>query len=344
MTHDGRIEWVDAAKGICIILVVMMHSTLGVGIAMGGDGWLHAAVAFAEPFRVPAFFLLAGLFAHRALTWSWRRFADRRILHYAYFYVLWVTIQFAFKAPGIAADIGALGALQAYLLAFVQPFGTLWFIYVLPVFYLIARFAQPLPPALVLAVALALHLLPVETGWLLIDETAQFLVFFLAGHLFRDQIFALAKAVSDHAVLAIVLLAGWVPAHAWLQAQGDLVGVPTLLSAVGAMAMVATAAILAGRLPRNALIDGLNWVGKYSIVVYLAFFLPMAVTRTLIVKTGLITDIGLASLVTTVAAVAGPIMLYYATRLTGLGRFLFERPRLAIIERRAKDRVPVPAE
>jgi uncharacterized membrane protein YcfT len=33
-TH--RIDWVDYAKGICIVLVVMMHSTLGVEKAPGG--------------------------------------------------------------------------------------------------------------------------------------------------------------------------------------------------------------------------------------------------------------------------------------------------------------------
>ena len=30
-----RVDWVDYAKGICIILVVMMHSTLGVEKATG---------------------------------------------------------------------------------------------------------------------------------------------------------------------------------------------------------------------------------------------------------------------------------------------------------------------
>ena len=28
--HDGRVDWVDYAKGFCIVFVVMMHSTLGV--------------------------------------------------------------------------------------------------------------------------------------------------------------------------------------------------------------------------------------------------------------------------------------------------------------------------
>jgi uncharacterized membrane protein YcfT len=33
--HDGRVDWVDYAKGFCIIFVVMMHSTLGVEAAAG---------------------------------------------------------------------------------------------------------------------------------------------------------------------------------------------------------------------------------------------------------------------------------------------------------------------
>jgi len=38
--NDGRIDWVDYAKGFCIIFVVMMHSTLGVEAAAGSHGWL----------------------------------------------------------------------------------------------------------------------------------------------------------------------------------------------------------------------------------------------------------------------------------------------------------------
>ena len=59
--RSGRIAWVDYAKGFCIILVVMMHSTLGVEAALGAKNWLHEAVIFAKPFRIPAFFLMSGL-------------------------------------------------------------------------------------------------------------------------------------------------------------------------------------------------------------------------------------------------------------------------------------------
>jgi len=58
----GRIDWVDYAKGICIVMVVMMHSVLGVELAAGQTGFMHVLVAFAKPFRMPDFFLISGLF------------------------------------------------------------------------------------------------------------------------------------------------------------------------------------------------------------------------------------------------------------------------------------------
>ena len=63
----SRTQWIDYAKGISIILVVMMHSTLSSEEALGHVGWLHEVVAFAKPFRIPAFFMVAGLFASRAI-------------------------------------------------------------------------------------------------------------------------------------------------------------------------------------------------------------------------------------------------------------------------------------
>ena len=116
-----RLAWVDYAKGISIILVVMMHSTLSSEDALHHVGWLHEVVAFAKPFRIPAFFLIAGLFASRSISADWRRLLDRKVLHFVYFYVLWLTIQFVFRTPGYIAEGGVVGALHAYLLAFIDP-------------------------------------------------------------------------------------------------------------------------------------------------------------------------------------------------------------------------------
>ena len=106
---NERVDWVDYAKGICIVMVVMMHSVLGVEKAAGQDR-LHALVVeFAKPFRMPDFFLISGLFLPLVIDRDWRTYLDRKVVHFAYFYVLWVTIQFGFKAPAFAAERGLAG-------------------------------------------------------------------------------------------------------------------------------------------------------------------------------------------------------------------------------------------
>jgi uncharacterized membrane protein YcfT len=66
-----RVDWVDYAKGICIVMVVMMHSVLGVEAAAGQTGFMHLLVAFAKPFRMPDFFLISGLFLSVVIDRDW---------------------------------------------------------------------------------------------------------------------------------------------------------------------------------------------------------------------------------------------------------------------------------
>ena len=109
MPRGQRVDWVDYAKGFCIVFVVMMHSTLGVENAAGQEGWLHAVVDFAKPFRMPDFFLISGLFLAQVIDRDWRTYLDRKVVHFAYFYLLWTAIQFAFKAPLFVQQHGLAG-------------------------------------------------------------------------------------------------------------------------------------------------------------------------------------------------------------------------------------------
>src|SRR4051812_37839509 len=116
----ARVDWVDYAKGFCIVMVVMMHSTLGVEAAAGHESWMHYAVAFAKPFRMPDFFLISGLFLARVIEPHRANYLGRKVLHFAFFFLVWVTIQFAVKAPGLAAEHGALGVARLYAEAFIE--------------------------------------------------------------------------------------------------------------------------------------------------------------------------------------------------------------------------------
>jgi uncharacterized membrane protein YcfT len=329
VSHPARVDWVDYAKGICIVMVVMMHSTLGVEKAAGETGWLHHFVEFARPFRMPDFFLISGLFLSRVIGREWRIFLDRRAVHFIYFYVLWVTIQFVFRAPGIAHDAGAAGVVREYLFAFIEPFGTLWFIYLLPIFALTTRFSRFLPPAAVFIAAAVLESLKIDTGWTVIDEFASRYVYFFAGYWLASYVFVLAAKAQARPKLALLGLAAWAAVNGLLVHGGFamLPAVSLVLGAAGALAIVSIAALL----EKFHLLNALRFAGEHSIAVYLAFFLPMAATRTLLLKFGFIHDLGTVSLIVTAMGVVLPLVLYVLVRGTRLS-FLFERPQAFRVE------------
>jgi uncharacterized membrane protein YcfT len=328
--HPGRIDWVDYAKGICIIMVVMMHSTLGVEAAAGTTGWMHYAVEFARPFRMPDFFLISGLFLARVIDRDWLRYLDRKVVHFLYFYVLWVTIQFIFKAPGFFNEMGAAGAVREYLLAFVEPFGTLWFIYLLPVFFVVTKLTRFVPPLAIFIAAAILESLRIKTGWIMIDEFAARFVYFYAGYWLATHFFTLADAVTQRPATALAAIPVWALVNGIVVFSGhaDFPVVSLVLGFAGAAAIVAISALIA----RANVLGLLRHAGEYSIAVYLAFFLPMAITRVVLLKTGLVPDIGTMALIVTAAGVVGPLVLHWLVRGTRLD-FLFRRPAFFYIDR-----------
>ncbi len=346
-TGSSRVDWVDAAKGICIIFVVMMHTTLGLGKAADETGYMHAVVAFAAPFRMPDFFLISGLFLAATINRPWRLYLDRKVVHFFYFYVLWVLIQFAFKAPFMLKD-GATVLEVARALAFtaIQPFGTLWFIYMLPVFFVVTKLLKDRPYWLLGAAAIleimpvntgeTLNLLagtlgvtPVEHGWVLVDEFCARFIYFVAGYLFASHIFAFATWARNHVSASAVGFVAWFIVNG-LAVYWGIATWPVLslaLGAAGAIAIIITSSLIS----RITLFRFLTHLGANSIVVYLAFFLPMIIMRLGLLKFAPWMDVGTMSLISTIVGVAGPMIFYAIVRHTGIGMFLFHRPQWAII-------------
>src|ERR1700694_2619862 len=284
---------------------------------------MHLLVAFAKPFRMPDFFLISGLFLSVVIGRDWRTYLDRKVMHFAYFYVLWVTIQFGFKAPSFAAETGWTHVGLMYLQSFVEPFGTLWFIYLLPVFFVVTKATRKMPPLLIWAMAAMLEMAHIATGWTAIDEFAARFVYCYSGYLFADYVFALSDHARARPGLALAGLSGWLLVNGGLVVSGfsewPLISLMLGLSGAGAIVTVGTL------LARARWLNFLRFCGEHSIVIYLAFFLPMAATRTLLLRTGFLHDIGTISLIVTVAGVVGAIAIWLIA-LALRANFLFERP------------------
>jgi uncharacterized membrane protein YcfT len=337
----GRVDWVDYAKGICIVMVVMMHSVLGVEAAAGATGFMHVLVAFAKPFRMPDFFLISGLFLPLVIDRDWRSYLDRKVVHFAYFYLLWVTIQFGFKAPAFAAETDWSHAGLLYLESFIEPFGTLWFIYLLPVFFVVIKLLRGWPPLLIWTIAAGLEAAHVATGWTVIDEFCARFVYIYTGYLCAGSIFALSDRARARPSLALVALAAWAVLDGSLVYAGvsEWPVISLALGLAGACAIITIGTLLA----RARLLNALRFCGEHSIVIYLAFFLPMATTRTLLLKTGVIHDIGTISLIVTIVGVLGALAIW-RTALAVKANFLFERPDVFWIAPRKAPAMLLPAE
>ena len=336
---EQRVEWVNIAKGLCIILVVMMHSTLGMGQAVGQEGWLHHVVAFAKPFRIPAFFLVAGLFMARALQRNWFSYIDKRVVHFAYFYVLWLSIQSVFKYNQIS-DGSFLRFVFQYLVALIEPYGTLWFIYVLAIFSVMTKALMRLPKNILVGLAIGLHIthlfyIPLSSivKWDLLGYVMDYYVYFVMGYIFSSAIMNYADDVEKRINIALIGIVIWMmisglfalssTGHARFETWASLPFIGLGLGCMGALGLIAISVIL----NKSPLSKILQYCGHHSIAIYLAFFLPMVITRTIFIKLGLTQDVGFASLIITIVAVATPLVIERIVRGTALD-FLFVRPKL----------------
>lgn len=321
---SSRLDWVDTARGFCIILVVLMHVAGGLQIALERESWIGPFIDWAKQFRMPGFFLLSGLFASRLIGKSWPEFLDRRIVPLVYLYLLWLAIHslLKFRSWG-EGDAAAL--FGSYALGLIQPFGLLWFIYLLAVFFVVTK-AMRGYPLVTWLVAAAIATVPVTTGWLLVDAFAAYFVFFLSGALFTPAIFRFADWVREHRTAALKLWLVWAAASALLaglfgyQTLHETFAADLVLGHAGALGVIAFSALFAGHL------GWIAYCGRNSLPIYLAFFIPMAATRIALIRTDLEFDVGTASLLLTLLCVALPLVLH---RLVGgtMLRFLFERPR-----------------
>jgi uncharacterized membrane protein YcfT len=295
--------------------------------AIGQTGLLSSFIEWARPFRMPDFFLISGLFLMRRINTPWRSYIDSKVVHFGYFYVLWMTLQFGFKGPSLVANQGVVSTMQDYALGFVDPFGTLWFIYLLAIFFVLTKWLKVVPPFMVFILAALLEMLPIHTGWIVIDEFAARYVYFFAGYWLAPLVFRSTEQLWTRNVFAVLaMLYIWTTGHSMAMVFGasNWPGMGLVLGFAGCAAVVTTAVLLA----RSGWTHWLRYLGANSIVVYLAFFLFMAATRSAGLKLWPEVDVDILAATSTLAGVVGPLLLFWAVRHTPLS-FLFQRPRWA---------------
>lgn len=148
--QSPRLPWIDAAKGIAIILVVMLHIyQLQLDSALWNAGekelrlqvWRRMNVV--EPIRMPLFFLVSGALAASALRSAWGSLLRKKTAFFYYLYVLWTSIH-TLLLVGIPAKFDAV-TWQSWLDQATYELGTIWYLWALALYFPLAKLLLSVP-------------------------------------------------------------------------------------------------------------------------------------------------------------------------------------------------------
>lgn len=278
LAATGRIreDWVDAAKGMAILLVVLTHAQTELAqVGHHLPAWAVAADTALGELRMPTFFLVSGLFAARALTDPIRSFARAKVTHFGYLYLLWSAFWLAALAGRAAASGHPVGdTLAEPAVGVLTAAGRLWYLVALPMFFIAARLMRRLPVAVQLATAAALSVV-FATDLITIpawgpDRMAQYLVWFLLGcHLSGVIRMWVPRA---RCWVPVVLVAAWVAGAAVLGASA--------LAAVTLPLLAVPAAVTAAARAPRWLGRPLARLGAHTLPVYVLHSAALAIIVT----------------------------------------------------------------
>lgn len=279
-----RERWIDTAKGIAIVLVVLYHATMYLGLA-GVDVPGARANPMLETFRMPLFFFMSGVLGARAVTLGYRALYHRRLALLVYLYVLWVVLQQIFLALLPPTSLEPEPApLWSVLTLAVIPNENLWFLYALPLFFTIAWLTRswpalmPLALAGVVSVLFGSGLLETDTAW---DKMGRYLFFFLLALRIGGSVRRLAPSIRwwHAAVLAVVYLA-----ITGVTFATGIRGVPLVLFGLSLLA-VAVGISLAVIMSRMPFLDVVRHLGTRTLPIYVVHAFPLLAVGALLVAT-----------------------------------------------------------
>ncbi|MCU1691804.1 MAG: pyridoxal-5-phosphate-dependent protein subunit beta, partial [Frankiales bacterium] len=158
---ERRQPWVDAAKGVLILLVVLWHVVRKHYVLLPwvpgpvAHGWSTASFLL-QPVRVPLFFVVSGYLASRAVRRSWPDLLRGRVLRDYWTYVVWLLLGSAFFLVGPPLTTHTAHSVPELLVAAVAGNANTWYLYALAAYVVVARLSLRLPVWLPLTLALLL--------------------------------------------------------------------------------------------------------------------------------------------------------------------------------------------
>jgi fucose 4-O-acetylase-like acetyltransferase len=294
-----RLVWLDAAKGLGIILVVLGHA-LGGLIDAGVASTAQRNIFFAVyTFHMPLFFFLSGLTVRSRVERNPARFARLLGPTLVWPYMLWSIAQvIVIWAAGAMVNRPLSDPMTTILAIPTAPVSQFWFLWVL-FFYHVAAWStlprwttwQIVGVAAALRIAEAIVPLPVIIALLLREAIWYALGLALSQRLLRAwpvrPSLSRVAAIIAVAVIAIIVAEMRTPAVALLAANAA--GIARLAGFIWiapATAAAIAAVVLCAEQLNGAPAAALAWLGRRSMPIFILHVMAVAGARILLLKSG----------------------------------------------------------
>ncbi|WP_158521451.1 acyltransferase family protein [Kushneria konosiri] len=190
-----RINWIDAAKGACILAVVLYHFNQFVyqGMYEGHTIALmwNVVISALKPLRMPLFFLISGYLAATSINKrSWARIRTKKIASLLWVYVLWASLywlvvdQLLPANPWYDSTAEANATLMTRVYQLLTADTSLWYLYALVIYFVLVKALRSPVLGIVAGVAsnIAMPFIVPTDQWGLQSLMAYFLFFVIGVH------------------------------------------------------------------------------------------------------------------------------------------------------------------
>ncbi|WP_167399015.1 acyltransferase family protein [Arthrobacter pityocampae] len=313
-SRQARVGWLDSLRGVAILLVVLLHASEALRMAVGPTPGIDQLNLFLEPFRMPVLMFLSGVLLPRSVAKRARTYFAGKVSLVAWPYLLWSLII-------LAATEGLSAGAVAQIVYFSPTY--LWYLWFILVFYAAAYPLRRVPAVAVAGAGLAASLVLPDGGRL------QMMAFLAAFFFFG------AWCVQHAGLVERMISRPWVPVLAGTAAVTvgalNVAGRDVLYrgefvwGVVGALGVVCW---LFPRLGANRATAALEFVGRHSIVFYVVHLGPIMGVLALADAAGVAGTWLLPALLA--VGVGAPLGLawMYSTRKHASVNLLFELPAL----------------
>ncbi|GEO70622.1 acyltransferase family protein [Levilactobacillus acidifarinae] len=317
--NKGRIKWVDAAKGMAILLVVYGHALEGT----------HANIQFNNlayeyqhgliySFHMPLFFLLSGYFINSWLHRPAGVAIKQKVVSLLVPYVVWSILQGALMVVMHSKSTVNHGW-KTLLLIPIEPLDQFWFIYAmffgLMIIYFLWRWTHRVIPAILISLIVIL-LTSNNQVWQF--QNIAIATFYLgAGYYFKNnigQMFLTNRWWFRGALILFIMFFS----IAFFYMSELLVNplFKIVLAFLGSYVIMEMAQVIQPY--------WLVFLGRNSLEIYVSHWIFLAGSRTILIHFGIL-NAGVLVGVTTVIGVLLPIVLYEVLKKLTLSRLFFGR-------------------